>query len=127
MRCYIRRRGARGDRQSAYSPIRAREPGYPEIARLDLGGGRQWLRVALPAAKIANRVDVRIGIRRQRECVDLRQVMRAPSGNPLRLQGIVLAALLYIYRVSQTTTVSTVTDEYIEAGRPHSPPLDCCL
>lgn len=33
--------------------------------------------------------------------------------------GIVLAALLYIYRVSQTTTVSTVTDEYIENGRPH--------
>lgn len=34
--------------------------------------------------------------------------------------GIVLAALLYIYRVSQTTTVSTVTDEYIESGRVHS-------
>lgn len=34
--------------------------------------------------------------------------------------GIVLAALLYIYRVSQTTTVSTVTDEYIEEGRQHS-------
>ena len=33
--------------------------------------------------------------------------------------GIVLAALLYIYRVSQTTTVSTVTDEYIEDGRAH--------
>jgi SulP family sulfate permease len=33
--------------------------------------------------------------------------------------GIVLAALLYIYRVSQTTTVSTVTDEYIQKGRPH--------
>src|SRR3569623_107255 len=33
--------------------------------------------------------------------------------------GIVLAALLYIYRVSQTTTVSMVTDEYIESGRPH--------
>jgi SulP family sulfate permease len=34
--------------------------------------------------------------------------------------GIVLAALLYIYRVSQTTTVSTVTDEYIEEGNQHS-------
>ncbi len=33
--------------------------------------------------------------------------------------GIGLAALLYIYRVSQTTTVSSVTDAYIEAGRPH--------
>ena len=33
--------------------------------------------------------------------------------------GIGLAALLYIYRVSQTTTVSAVTAEYIEAGRPH--------
>lgn len=33
--------------------------------------------------------------------------------------GIVLAALLYIHRVSQTTTVSTVTDEYIESGRAH--------
>jgi SulP family sulfate permease len=33
--------------------------------------------------------------------------------------GIVLAALLYIYRISQTTTVSTVTEEYIEDGRPH--------
>ncbi len=33
--------------------------------------------------------------------------------------GIGLAALLYIHRVSQTTTVSTVTDAYVEAGRPH--------
>ena len=33
--------------------------------------------------------------------------------------GIVLAALLYIHRVSQTTTVSTVTAEYIEDGRAH--------
>ena len=33
--------------------------------------------------------------------------------------GIVLAALLYIHRVSQTTTVSTVTDEYIKDGRAH--------
>jgi len=33
--------------------------------------------------------------------------------------GIGLAALLYIYRVSQTTTVSAVTPEYIEGGRPH--------
>ena len=33
--------------------------------------------------------------------------------------GIVLAALLYIYRVSQTTTVSTVTEEYVESGRAH--------
>ncbi len=33
--------------------------------------------------------------------------------------GMVLASLLYIYRVTQTTTVSTVTEEYIENGRPH--------
>jgi SulP family sulfate permease len=33
--------------------------------------------------------------------------------------GMVLAALLYIYRVSQTTTVTTVDDDYIEDGRPH--------
>jgi SulP family sulfate permease len=33
--------------------------------------------------------------------------------------GMMLAALLYIYRVSQTTTVVPVTDDYIEEGRPH--------
>jgi SulP family sulfate permease len=33
--------------------------------------------------------------------------------------GMVLAALLYIHRVSETTTVAPVTDEYIEDGRPH--------
>src|SRR5436190_3506894 len=33
--------------------------------------------------------------------------------------GIALAALLYIYRISQTTTVSTVTPDYIEDGRAH--------
>lgn len=33
--------------------------------------------------------------------------------------GMLLAALLYIHRVSQTTTVSTVTDDYIEDGRAH--------
>jgi SulP family sulfate permease len=33
--------------------------------------------------------------------------------------GMLLAALLYIYRVSQTTTVATVTDESIQNGRPH--------
>jgi len=33
--------------------------------------------------------------------------------------GMSLAALLYIYRVSQTTTVATVTSEYIAQGRPH--------
>jgi SulP family sulfate permease len=33
--------------------------------------------------------------------------------------GMGFAALLYIYRVSQTTTVSRVTNEYIEDGRPH--------
>jgi sulfate permease, SulP family len=33
--------------------------------------------------------------------------------------GIVLAALLYIYRISQTTTVEPVTEEYIRDGRPH--------
>ena len=31
--------------------------------------------------------------------------------------GMVLAALLYIYRMSQTTTVAPVTPEYIEDGR----------
>jgi len=34
--------------------------------------------------------------------------------------GMSLAALLYIYRVSQTTTVSVVTAEYLEEGRAHS-------
>ena len=34
--------------------------------------------------------------------------------------GIALAALLYIYRVSDTTTVSVVTPEYIERGHAHS-------
>jgi sulfate permease, SulP family len=34
--------------------------------------------------------------------------------------GMALAALLYIYRVSQTTVVTTVTDDYIEGGRVHS-------
>jgi len=33
--------------------------------------------------------------------------------------GIALAALLYINRIAQTTTVSTVTDEYIESNRVH--------
>ena len=33
--------------------------------------------------------------------------------------GMSLAALLYIYRVSQTTTVAMVTPEYIENGRAH--------
>jgi sulfate permease, SulP family len=33
--------------------------------------------------------------------------------------GIALAALLYIYRVTETTSVSTVTRAYIEDGRPH--------
>ncbi|MEO7650135.1 MAG: SulP family inorganic anion transporter [Bryobacteraceae bacterium] len=33
--------------------------------------------------------------------------------------GMGLAALLYIHRVSQTTTVSTVTPRYIEDGRAH--------
>ena len=33
--------------------------------------------------------------------------------------GMSLAALLYIYRVSQTTTVSMVTPEYILEGQPH--------
>jgi SulP family sulfate permease len=33
--------------------------------------------------------------------------------------GIVLAALLYIHRISQTTTVAQVTEEYIRDGRPH--------
>jgi SulP family sulfate permease len=33
--------------------------------------------------------------------------------------GMSLAALLYIYRVAETTTVSPVTDEYIRDGLPH--------
>ena len=33
--------------------------------------------------------------------------------------GMSLAALLYIYRVSQTTTVSMVTPEYMKEGQPH--------
>ncbi len=33
--------------------------------------------------------------------------------------GMSLAALLYIYRVADTTTVSPVTDEYIRDGLPH--------
>lgn len=33
--------------------------------------------------------------------------------------GVALAALLYIYRVSQTTTVAAVTPEYVESGRLH--------
>lgn len=33
--------------------------------------------------------------------------------------GIALAALLYIYRVSETTSVEIVTPSYIEDGRPH--------
>jgi SulP family sulfate permease len=33
--------------------------------------------------------------------------------------GMLLAALLYIYRVSQTTTVAPVTPDYIEKAKPH--------
>jgi len=33
--------------------------------------------------------------------------------------GMALAALLYIYRISNTTTVSTVTPQYIKDGQPH--------
>jgi sulfate permease, SulP family len=33
--------------------------------------------------------------------------------------GMVLAALLYIHRISQTTTVAPVTEKYIRDGRPH--------
>src|ERR1700683_3739026 len=33
--------------------------------------------------------------------------------------GMGLAALLYIYRISQTTTVATATPDYIEEGRKH--------
>lgn len=33
--------------------------------------------------------------------------------------GMILAALLFISRVAQTTTVSQVTDDYIEVGRVH--------
>jgi SulP family sulfate permease len=34
--------------------------------------------------------------------------------------GLTLAALLYIYRVSDTTSVSPVTDDYIRDGLPHT-------
>ena len=34
--------------------------------------------------------------------------------------GISLAALLYIYRIADTTTVAPVTDEYIRDGLPHA-------
>jgi SulP family sulfate permease len=34
--------------------------------------------------------------------------------------GLTLAALLYIYRVADTTTVSPVTDDYIRDGLPHT-------
>lgn len=34
--------------------------------------------------------------------------------------GMILAALLYIRRVTTTTTIEQVTDEYVEAGREHS-------
>ena len=34
--------------------------------------------------------------------------------------GIIMAALLFIRRVARTTTVTTVTPEYVEAGRAHS-------
>ncbi|MEO8071480.1 MAG: STAS domain-containing protein, partial [Acidobacteriota bacterium] len=34
--------------------------------------------------------------------------------------GIALAALLYIYRVTDTTSVDAVTPEYVEDGRPHN-------
>jgi SulP family sulfate permease len=33
--------------------------------------------------------------------------------------GMALAALLYIYRVSQTTTIAVVTPDYVEDGRAH--------
>jgi sulfate permease, SulP family len=33
--------------------------------------------------------------------------------------GMILAALLFIRRVSVTTTVSQVTSDYVESGRPH--------
>jgi sulfate permease, SulP family len=33
--------------------------------------------------------------------------------------GMILAALLFIHRVTQTTTVSQVTAEYVASGRPH--------
>jgi SulP family sulfate permease len=34
--------------------------------------------------------------------------------------GVALAALLYIRRITDTTSVSAVTPEYIESGRPHT-------
>ena len=35
------------------------------------------------------------------------------------LVGVALAGLLYIYRVTDTTSVTRVTPEYIEESRPH--------
>jgi SulP family sulfate permease len=40
---------------------------------------------------------------------------------------VLFAALLYIYRVTQTTTVAPVTEEYIEDGRPHVLQDSYCL
>jgi SulP family sulfate permease len=34
--------------------------------------------------------------------------------------GMALAALLYIYRIAETTTVEVVTPDYVSAGQPHS-------
>ncbi len=34
--------------------------------------------------------------------------------------GMALAALVYIYRIAETTTVSAVTDDYIRDGLPHT-------
>jgi len=34
--------------------------------------------------------------------------------------GMILAMLLFVHRISSTTTVSRVTDEYVEEGRSHS-------
>jgi SulP family sulfate permease len=33
--------------------------------------------------------------------------------------GMALAALLYIYRIAETTTVATVTHEYVREGMAH--------
>ncbi|MGN8106877.1 hypothetical protein ACTJLB_02680 [Paraburkholderia sp. 22098] len=72
-------------------PLRATDE-FPEpgLSEIDLGGGRGRLQMTLPQGKAATETQVRIGIRRQRECVDFRPVLRAPAANPLRLQGLVL-------------------------------------
>jgi hypothetical protein len=80
---------------SSDRPLRARDdfppPGELEI---DLGQGRAWLRFALGQGVVASRIWAKVGFRRsrtQRFCIDLRDIIRTPAANPLRLSGIVVA------------------------------------